>query len=404
MGVKAREWKGSWWVFVNHKGQRKTKKCASKKLAELVRDETAVRLRQGQHVGDALADATPVPRSTTFADYAEHWITTLAPLRVRPSTLEQYALRLRLRLLSVLGPLQLTEIKREHVRTLVGAIMRQGNLGASRAPGAAVTAPSRATVRATIRTLSAILASAEDAELITGNPAHGMGRYITADATGEVDEIEIFERDELARVLDVAARDFEAFYPFVLLLARTGMRLGEAIAIEWRDVDLRARSLHVRRSERRGRMTTPKSGKARHVEMSGQLADVLRGLQSFQAAEAAVAGREPGARVFTTPDGRTIHAESFRRAWTAILRRAHVRYRKPHALRHTYASLLLSAGQPVTYVQAMLGHHSAAFTLTVYGHAMPREWHHAVDMLDDATPAAICNPAATEAGGARVTP
>jgi integrase len=62
-------------------------------------------------------------------------------------------------------------------------------------------------------------------------------------------------------------------------------------------------------------------------------------------------------------------------------------------LRHTFASMLIEAGEPLTYVQQQLGHHSAAFTVKVYGHLLPRGDRRAVNALDDAT---IRNPAATE--------
>jgi integrase len=79
-------------------------------------------------------------------------------------------------------------------------------------------------------------------------------------------------------------------------------------------------------------------------------------------------------------------ATTFRRStWAPLLKRAELRYRKPHTLRHTYSSLLIQAGEPITYVQQQLGHHSAAFTLAVYGHFIPRGDHRAVDALDDAT-------------------
>ena len=98
-----------------------------------------------------------------------------------------------------------------------------------------------------------------------------------------------------------------------------------------------------------------------------------------------MAGRDPSQWVFpalrATPDAETY----IRRVWRRILKRAELRYRKPHTLRHTFASLLIQAGEPVTYVQKQLGHHSAAFTLTVYGHFIPRANHRGVDRLDDAT-------------------
>ena len=98
-------------------------------------------------------------------------------------------------------------------------------------------------------------------------------------------------------------------------------------------------------------------------------------------------------RVFSTPKGTPVLEDSFRnRVWALILRRAGLRYRKPHTLRHTFASLLIEAQEPLTYVQQQLGHHSAAFTLKVYGHLLPRGNRRAVDALDDTT---IRNPGAT---------
>lgn len=65
-----------------------------------------------------------------------------------------------------------------------------------------------------------------------------------------------------------------------------------------------------------------------------------------------------------------------------------------HTLRHTYASMLIEAGEPLTYIQQQLGHHSPAFTLKVYGHLLPRAGRRGVDVLDDS--ATTRNPAATD--------
>ncbi len=57
------------------------------------------------------------------------------------------------------------------------------------------------------------------------------------------------------------------------------------------------------------------------------------------------------------PNGAPVHDDSFRNhEWTPILRRAGLRYRKPNTLRHTFASLLIEAGEPLKYVQEQLGH------------------------------------------------
>ena len=68
-------------------------------------------------------------------------------------------------------------------------------------------------------------------------------------------------------------------YPLFLLLARTGMRLGEALALQWGDVDFGSHEVRVARAISRDRVETPKSGHGRTLDMSEQLARVLLRLQ-----------------------------------------------------------------------------------------------------------------------------
>jgi integrase len=57
------------------------------------------------------------------------------------------------------------------------------------------------------------------------------------------------------------------------------MRVGEVLALQWGDIDFGGRFVHVQRSFPRGRIETPQSGKTRRVDMSKQLAEVLRDLR-----------------------------------------------------------------------------------------------------------------------------
>lgn len=60
-----------------------------------------------------------------------------------------------------------------------------------------------------------------------------------------------------------------------------------------------------------------------------------------------------------------------------------MRYRKPHALRHTFASLLIQQGESLAYVRDQMGHHSIKITVDIYGHLVPGANKAAVDRLDD---------------------
>jgi integrase len=67
MGVRVKSWKGAWWIFINHQGQRRAKRCASKRAAELAADKIDAALK----LGHTEALAPDPPAMPTFAEYAE---------------------------------------------------------------------------------------------------------------------------------------------------------------------------------------------------------------------------------------------------------------------------------------------------------------------------------------------
>ena len=171
------------------------------------------------------------------------------------------------------------------------------------------------------------------------------------------------------------------------------MRIGEALALRPEDLDFRARAIWVRRGVYQGVVSTPKTGKGRRVDMSEQLARVLQGWRTLQAAEAVVAGRPQSAWLFPGPAGAMASYRAVRGRWRTLQRRAGVRYRTLHQLRHTFASLLLQQGEALVYVRDQLGHASIRLTVDTYGHLVPGANRQAVNRLDDRATGG--NPAAT---------
>ena len=396
MGVKVREHRGAWWLFVNHGGRRKAKRVGEGRSGKKAAEAAAVKIGAALASGTGLEILNDKPRVPTFAQYAEAWLTGVVAVRCQASTCELYRNHLKVWLTPAFGALPLDHITRERIRAFI-AQMHAAEL--------AVT-----TIRRITSLLAAILNTAVDDGVIAGNPAARLGRVVNA-RRDEAEEVDVFTADELARLLTAVTADAEEqqsdradhrgawLHPFVLTLARTGMRIGEAAGLEWGDVDLERRQITVRRTATRRGTSVPKSGKARRCDVSRQLAETLASWQSLQAAEAAVAGREP-VRVFESPGGAPVGVADFRRrAWRRGLTRARLAYRRPHVLRHTFASLLIQAGEPPTYVARQLGHHSPAFTLRVYGHFVPQGERRAVDALDHLASASVRNLGATAAVG-----
>ena len=99
--------------------------------------------------------------------------------------------------------------------------------------------------------------------------------------------------------------------------------------------------------------------------------------------------------VFPSLTGTPVEKRNVRHVLKRVLEKAGLRHFRIHDLRHTYVTLLLQAGAPITYVSAQLGHRDASITLRVYAHYLPSAPHREVDRLDKPQPSAT--PAQPEA-------
>lgn len=201
-------------------------------------------------------------------------------------------------------------------------------------------------------------------------------------------------RDEAAQLVATCQEHFPTWKPFVLCLLRTGVRIGEATGLQWQDIDFNARFAKIERNLVDGKLTTPKSGKARRVDVSAQLAETLKTLLVERKKETLRRGwRELPAWVFVNESGNPVDPDNFRkRVWPKILAKAGLRTIRIHDLRHTYASLLIQHGESLAYVQEQMGHHSIRVTVDTYGHLVLGRNRAAVDRLDDPAGATSRNP------------
>ncbi|WP_344319863.1 tyrosine-type recombinase/integrase [Nocardia ninae] len=156
--------------------------------------------------------------------------------------------------------------------------------------------------------------------------------------------------------------------PLVFTLAYTGIRIGEASALRVMDVDTTSRRIRVSRSATpvtgQGTVVTDtKNHTARTVPIPETLAKDLEKLME---------GRELSAYLFPSEkDGGILEYNEFRRVFNEAAKMAGLKGLIPHGLRHTAASLAISAGANIKVVQRMLGHKTAMLTLDLYGHLFP---------------------------------
>jgi integrase len=171
-------------------------------------------------------------------------------------------------------------------------------------------------------------------------------------------------------------------------LAMTGMRRGESLALRWRDVDLEAATVSIRRSAGMVRVAgegadvvegDTKSGKPRVVDLDDGAVAVLRawkrdrGSMALQLVTA-------DSLVFGDIEGQHRNPEHVSRQFTRDVERfGQVPGTRLHDLRHCHATLLLLAREPVHVVSQRLGHASPMVTMTVYAHVLPGNQRDAAD-------------------------
>lgn len=199
-------------------------------------------------------------------------------------------------------------------------------------------------------------------ELIESNPLYGW-KYERKEAPKPVDDIDPFDADEQAAIL-AACRDPQ-HRNLVQFAFWTGLRTSELVALEWGDIDWRRGIVRISRAKTQAadEAETPKTRRgSRDVKL---LAPALEALTAQKAHSYLVGGI-----VFLNPlHGKAWEGDQAIRnsAWTPALRRSGVRYRNPYQTRHTYASMMLSAGESPIWLAQQMGHSDTAMIFRNYG-------------------------------------
>lgn len=231
-----------------------------------------------------------------------------------------------------------------------------------------------ATVRRVLSPIRACLRTATAEGLIRHNPTVGAAlparddqRRISLDADELEDDHDVraLSDTQLAVLLAVVPERHRLLFE---LVAATGVRISEALALRWGDLELDGERpvVRVRRAYVKRHFKPPKSryGK-RAIPINFALVQALRRAHS--------ASEWPGERdlVFATGSGTPMdYGNLHRRVLKPAAEEAGVPWAAFHTLRHTCASRLFAQGRNAVQVQRWLGHHSPAFTLTVYVHLL----------------------------------
>lgn len=220
-------------------------------------------------------------------------------------------------------------------------------------------APPAATVKA-LAHLKACLEGAVEARLVDANVARAVQAPTVPIRLPEW--LTRAEVEALADALRKAGRESDAV--LAEFMAWTGLRWGEAVALRGDDIDWLRRRVKVNH-------TLTQHGKDKpHPKNSPSIREVPVPPRVLKMMSALLAGREPGARIFVTQNGRDLTGANWRDDVAVICKKAGVKYASPHKLRHTAASWLAQDGVPLYDIKDLLGHGSIK-TTERYSHLQP---------------------------------
>lgn len=276
-----------------------------------------------------------------FRDFAKEWEEKHL-VRVRASTASLYKRLLRYHLLPAFGERSLGALRPLDVQAYVAQQIQSGAL-----------APK--TVNNILALLKQMLKSAVD------------WGYLTAVSLTGVKKLRRPKRDaplwtpaEIRKFLLQAPDEWRTVW---LVAIFAGLRPGEIQAMSWEGQnwpDFAANKIHITCAyEAESKVLGPTK-----TDRSVRLVDMIPAVRQ---ALLALPYRTAGGLLFPATDGGMFSRSNMKRAWHRIIKATGVRRIRPYDLRHTFASLLITAGKNPLYIARQMGHYSAGFTLHTYG-------------------------------------
>jgi len=330
-------------------------------------------------VAGAMASGTHIAVSRLLVDdfLREKWLPAILPT-IRPTTYLSYEGHINGHISPHLGRTPLQQLSPADINAFYAKLLTEPRpsraLPENRKEDEELKPLSPASVRRIHATLHRALRDAVRWNLLGRNPADAADPPRAAGCAGA--RVGAWSVSDLRTFLE--SESASRYYPLWLLLLTTGMRRGEAMGLRWQDVDAEAQTLAIRQTRVQlsyeAVVSTPKTQKGRRlVALDPATTKVLSELRERCETESAELGKrlKPSDLVFTTDKGQPLHPERATRYFQAAAKKAGVPVIRLHDLRHTHATLALSAGVHPKVVSERLGHANIGITLDTYSHCLP---------------------------------
>lgn len=215
---------------------------------------------------------------------------------------------------------------------------------------------------------------------------------IRKNVTDQDEKLENFyPKEELKEFLSCLQKDGKyKIYALFRLLAYSGMRMGEAIALTWEDLNFKDNEIRISKSIARGLkakqyVKTTKSGHSRTIKMDEGTMAILKEWKKYQQIDYLKLGfntLQPNQLVFSNTKNTYLQPSTIRKWIVRVQAKYNLNEITTHGLRHTHCSLLFEAGASIKEVQDRLGHADAKITMNIYAHVSKKSQEVAVQKFE----------------------
>ena len=366
---------GSWTIvydlqvdsITGKRRQRSQTIRGTKREAERVLREVLLSLEQGSYVK---------PNKVTLGEWLRMWLKDYVSINTTDRTQESYWSTVERHLIPSLGRVAITDLQAQHIQSYYAEKLNKGRAdGKGGLSARSVVYHHR------------ILSKALDYAVNMGVVVRNVAKVVQPPRVQRV-TMSTLSSVEATRFLD-AARETD-YYVYLATLLYTGLRRGELLALRWRNLDLDSGTLTVvetayKLGNGEYRIKEPKTAHSRRtVTLPASLVELFKVYRTDQELLRIQLGVTLNADdfVFIRADGSPINPNAVTLAFKRILKQASLRRIRLHDLRHTHATLMLTAGIHPKVVSERLGHANIGITLDIYSHVLPGLQEAAAEKFD----------------------
>ena len=291
-------------------------------------------------------------QSVSLTTYIDQWLTTYKATTVKPATYDRLLTSVRALEGFSIAEMPIGEITSVHIQQYVNELAGKG-YGLS-------------TIKKQMRIVTAPLKQASALHIIPADPGVGIRLPSRYNVAKPEKIVEAYTAEEQTALLNVISSGRRKGYFAIMLMIETGLRVGEVLALRWRDVQLARKRIHVRNTVVRlankkqsfVQDSVKSESSRRTIPLTPEAISILE--QQY--------ARRTGEWVFTNDDGERLSYEALRYQTSKACDEAGIEFRGEHVFRHTFATNCYHKGIDVKILSRLLGHADVNITYNLYIH------------------------------------